>query len=104
MNQIKHKKLLTQVLFASLTCDNQNKLEHYVGKHESVLLSQKEDCQSLLPDFGIDHFSIRTKAKIENIMNKPLVSFSLEAVKPLQSQYKQIKKYQTIIPTVCNFE
>ena len=63
-------------------------------KHESetVLLSQKEDCHTILPDFGNDQFSARNNGERENI-SMPIDSYCFQTVKPLQSQYKKpIKK------------
>ena len=53
--ELKHKPLPPQLRFA-MSHDNQFKLVHCLVKHETVLLTQKEDCHPILVDFGNDQF------------------------------------------------
>ena len=95
LNQLKHKQLLPQPISATLTYDNQNKLVHYSVKIETVRPSQKDDCRPFLGDFENGLFSFRKIDKRENIQNKPLDSFSFEALKPIQSQNKKLVRKNT---------
>ena len=79
---------------------NQIHAVHYLVKHDAVQPSQKDDCHPILVDYGNDQFSIRINDNGENVIVKPLDSFSFEAVKPFQQQYKppvkKIKSYFTM--------
>ena len=57
---MKHKQLPPQVLFATLTHDDQIKLKpvHYLVKDETVLPSLEDDCHPGLAHFGKDQFPI----------------------------------------------
>ena len=93
MIHLKDMQLLHQIHFATVTHDYQIKPVHSLVKHEIVLPSQKDDCHLILAEFGNNQFSIRNNDPGANIIVKPVDSFSLEAVKPIQSQYKKpIKK------------
>jgi len=78
LNQLKHKKLLPQIQFATLTHDNQIKFVHYPVKYETVLPSQKDEYPLTTADFGNNKLSISINDKGENI----IVKLSFEAVKP----------------------
>ena len=71
-----------------MTHANQIKFVHYLVKHETVLPSQKDDCNPNLADIGNHHFSFRMKDKRENIITKPQGSIFFEAVKPLKLKIK----------------
>ena len=61
LNLVKHKQLPPQVLFATLTYDDQIKLKRVncLVKHETVLPSLKDDCHPGLAHFANDQFPIR---------------------------------------------
>ena len=93
LSLLKHQQLPPQIHFSTLTHDNQITTVHYLVQHENVLLSQKDDCHPILVDFGNDQFCSHINDRGANIVFKPLVAFSFEAVQPFQSQYrKPIKK------------
>ena len=71
-NQLKHKNLPPQVHFATLTPDNQNNPVQSLVKQDTVIPSQKDDCQPILADFGNDLFSFRIEDTGNNITIKPL--------------------------------
>ena len=58
---MKHKKLPPQVLFATLTHDDQIKLKpvNCLVKYETVLPSLKDDCHPGVPHFGNNQIPIR---------------------------------------------
>ena len=70
MNHVKHKQLPPQVLFATLTHDDQIKLKQVNGlvKHETVLPSLKDDCQPGLTHFGNDQFPFRKDREREKLL------------------------------------
>ena len=86
-----------QYHFATLTHDKQTKRVQYLVKLESALLSQKDDCHHILADFGNNQISYRINDTEENIIFKLLDSFSFQAVKPFQYQYKKPNKKKTKI-------
>ena len=88
LHQLKHKQLPPQIEFAVMNQTNQSHPVHYLVTHETVQLSQKDDCHSISADYGNDQFSIRNNNKGEDVIVKPLDSFSFKAVKPFQQQYK----------------
>ena len=57
-----------------------------------MLPSQNDDCHPVIADIKNDQFAIRTFDKLERILAEPLVLFSLDAFKPVQSQQKLITK------------
>ena len=61
LNHVKHKQLPPQVLFATLTFDDQIKSKpvHYLVKHETVIPLLEDDCHPVLAHFGNDQFPIR---------------------------------------------
>ena len=89
LNQLKLKKILSQIPFAAQTYDNQIKPVRNSVKHETLLPSQKTDSHPISVVFGIDCFSIRNKGKREKILVQTLDSFSFEAVKLFQNQFKE---------------
>ena len=91
INQLKHKKT-PQIDFAILQNDNLKPV-HYLIKHEEILPHQKHDSHPILADYGTDQFSIRINDKGNNIIVKPLQSFSFKSVTPFQTNFKTpIKK------------
>ena len=92
LNQLKHKQLPPQNDFALLQ-DNTLKPVHYLIKHEEILPHQKHDSHPILADYGTDQFSIRINDKGNDIVVKPLQSFSFKSITPFQTKFKKpIKK------------
>ena len=87
INQLKQKQLPPQIDFAKLH-HNTLKTVHYLIEHEEVLPHQKHDSHPKLADIGTDQFSIRIKDKGNDIVVKPLNSFSFKSVTPFQSKVK----------------
>ena len=87
INQLKHKHLPPQIDFTIL---QNNKLQpvHYLIKHEEVLPHQKHDSHPILADYGTDQFSLRINDKGNDIIVKPLNSFSFNAITPFQTKFK----------------
>ena len=92
LNQLKHKQLPSQIDFALL----QNctlKPVPYLIKHEEILPHQTHDSHPILADYGTDQFSIRIDDEGNDIVVKPLHSFSFKSVTPFQTKFKTpIKK------------
>ena len=66
---------------------------HYLIKHEEILPHQKHDSHPILADYGTDQFSIRINDKGNDIVVKPLQSFSFKSITPFQTKFKTpIKK------------
>ena len=56
---------------------------------------EKHDSHPILADYGTDHFSIRINDKGNDIVVKPLQSFSFQSVTTFQTKIKTpIKKEQ----------
>ena len=92
LNQLKHKQLPPQTDFAILQ-NHTLKPVHYLIKHEEILPHQKHDSHPILADYGTDQFSIRNNDKGNNVIVKPLQSFSFTSVTPFQTKFKTpIKK------------
>ena len=92
LNQLKHKQLPPQIDFALLQ-NGTLKPVHYLIKHEEILPHQKHDSHPILADYGTDQFSIRINDKGNDIVVKPLQSFSFKSVTPFQTKFKTpIKK------------
>ena len=87
LNQLKHKHIPPQIDFALLQ-DNTLKPVHYLIKHEEILPHQKHDSHPILADYGTDQFSIRINDKGNDIIVKPLQSFSFKSVTPFQTKFK----------------
>ena len=90
LNQLKHKHLPPQIDFALLQ-DNTLKPVHYLIKHEEILPHQKHDSHPIL-DYGTDQFSIRINDKRNDIVVKPLQSFSFKSITPFQTKFKTPSK------------
>ena len=66
---------------------------HYLIKHKETPPHQKHDSNPILADYGTDQFSIRIVDKGNDIVVKPLQSFSFKSVTPFQTKFKTpIKK------------
>ena len=92
LNQLKHKQLPPQIDFALLQ-NGIPKPVHYLIKHEEILPHQKHDSHPILADYGTDQFSVRINDKGNNIIVKPLQSFSFKSITPFQTKFKTpIKK------------
>ena len=92
LNQLKHKQFPPQIDFALLQ-NGTLKPVHYLIRHEKILPHQKHDSHPILADYGTYHFSIRINDKGNNIVVKPLQSFSFKSVTPFQTKFKTpIKK------------
>ena len=87
LNQLKHKHLPPQIDFALLQ-DNTLKPVHYLIKHEEILPHQKHDSHPILADYGTEQFSIRINDKGNDIVVKPLQSFSFKSITPFQTKFK----------------
>ena len=87
LNQLKHKQLPSQIDFALLQ-NGTIKPVHYLIK----LPHQKHDSHPILADYGTDQFSIRINDKGNDIVVKPLQSFSFKSVTPFQTKFKTPRK------------
>ena len=95
LNQLKHKQLPPQIYFALLQNGTLTlqKPVHYLIKHEEILPHQKHDSHPILADYGTDQFSIRINNKGNDIIVKPLQSFSFKSITSVQTNFKTtIKK------------
>ena len=92
LNQLKHKQLPPQIDFALLQNGTLQHV-HYLIKHEEKLPHQKHDSHPILADYGTDQFSIRINDKGNDIVVKPLHSFSFKYVTTFQTKFNTpIKK------------
>ena len=92
INQLKHKQLSPQIDFAILQNDTPKPV-YYLSKHEEIIPHQKHDSHPILADYGTDQFSIRINDKGNDIIIKPLQSFSFKSVTSFQTKFKTpIKK------------
>ena len=91
LNQLKHKQLPPQIDSALLQ-DGTLKPVHYLIKHEEILPHQKHDSRPILADYGTDQFSIRINGKGNDIVVKPLQSFSFKSVTTFQTKFKTPQK------------
>ena len=91
INQLKPKQLPPQIDFAILQNDTLKPV-HYQIKHEEKLPHQKHDSHPILADHGTDQFSIRINDKGNDIVFKPLQSFSIKYVTPFQTKFKTPNK------------
>ena len=90
-NQLKHKQLPPQIDFALLQ-DGTLKPVHYLIKHEEFLPHQKHDSHPILAEYVTDQFSIRINDKGNDIVVKPLQSFSFKFITPFQTKFKTLIK------------
>ena len=90
--ELKQKQLPPQVLFATLTHDDQIKFKtvNCLVKHETVLPSLKDDCHSGLAHFGNDQILIGIDNEGEYKVIKTQDSFSFYAVQSIQ--VRSVKK------------
>ena len=91
LNQLKHKQFPPQMEFAIIKNDEIIPV-HYLVKHEEVKSTQIHDSHPILADYGDDQFSIRINDKGNDIIVKPLDSFSFKAIVPFQNKYKKPSK------------
>ena len=96
INQLKHKHLPSQIDFAILQ-NNTLKPVHYLIKHEDVLPHQNHDSHSILAEYGPDQFSLRINDNGNDIIVKPLNSFSFTAITPFNQNSKHLSKFKTPI-------
>ena len=97
LNQLKPKQLPPQIDFALLQ-DGTLKPVHYLTEHEEILPHQKHDSHPILADYGTDQFSIRINDKRNDLVVKPLQSFSFKSIPPFQTKFKTpIKKNKKTI-------
>ena len=87
LNELKHKQLPPQIDFALLQ-NGTLKPVHYLNKHEEILPHQKQDSRPILADYCTDQFSFRINDKGNDIVVKPLQSFSFKSVTPFQTKFK----------------
>ena len=85
-DQLKHKQLPPQIDFAIIQ-NNSLTPFHYLLQHEEILRHQKHDFHSILVDYGTDQFSIRITEQGNDIIVKPLDSFSFKSIIPFQNEY-----------------
>ena len=96
LNQLKHKQLPSQIDFALLQ-DYTLKPVHYLIKDEEILPHQKHDSHPILAYYGTDQFSIRINDKGNDIVVKPLQSFSFKSATSFQTKFKTpIKNNKTL--------
>ena len=90
LNYVKHKQIPPQILFATLTHDDQMKLKpvHCFFENETVLPSLKTDCHPGLAHFRNDQFPTRDHNEAEKNVIKTLDFFSFVAVHPVQVPLK----------------
>ena len=91
INQLKHKQLPQEIDFAILQNDTLKPV-HYLNKHEEILPHQKHDSHPILADYGADQISIRINDKGNDIVVKPIQSFSFKSVTPFQRSSKHLIK------------
>ena len=86
LNHVKHKQLHPQVLFATLTHDDQINFTpvNCLVKHETVLPSLKGDYHPGPAHFGNHQFAMRNDKEVEKNVVKKLESFFFDAVQPIQ--------------------
>ena len=101
LNQLKHKQLSPQIDFALLQ-NGTLKPVHYLIKHEEILPHQKHDSHPILADYGTDQFSIRINDKGNDIVIKPLQSFSIKSKTPFQTKFKTPIKKRTTKPSISS--
>ena len=94
IHQLRHKQLPPQIDF-SIMKDKQPKPVQYLVKHEEIKYNQKNDCHTMLDNYGEDQFSNRMNNKGEDIHIKPLDSFFFQSIVPFESKYKRPTKNQT---------
>ena len=86
LNLVKHKQLPPQVLFATLTHDDQIKLKRVncLVKQETVLPPLKDDCHPGLAHFRNDQFPFGNDNEVKKIVVKTMESFLFDAMQPIQ--------------------
>ena len=94
LSQLKHKQLPPKIDFALLQNGTLQPV-HYLIKHEEILPHQKHDSHPILADYGTDQFSMRINDKGNDIVVKPLQSFSFKSVTPFQTNSKHLLKRTT---------
>ena len=88
---MKHKQLPSQIDFAIIQ-DCIPKPVRYLIKHEELLPHQKHASHPILAEYGTDQFSKSINDKGNDIVVKPLYSFSLKSVTPFQTKFKTTVK------------
>ena len=87
LNQLKHRQLPPQIDFAILQNNTSTHVD-YLIEHEERLPHQKHDSHPILADYGRDQFSICINDKRNDIIVKPLDSFSFKSTIPVQNKLK----------------
>ena len=87
LNQLKYKQLPPQIHFFTIQNSSLTPVR-YLKQHEETLPHQKHDSHPILADYGTDQFSIRINDKSNDIIVKPLDSFSFISIIPFQNKYK----------------
>ena len=93
LNKLKHKQLPSHINFALLQ-NGTLKPVHYLIKHEEILPHQKHGSHTILADYGTDQVFIRINDKGNDIVVKPLHSFSFKSVTPFQNPSSTISLAQ----------
>ena len=81
---MKHKQFPPQIDFAILQYSTLKPV-HYLIKHAEVLPHQKHDSHPILADYGTYQFSTRNIDRGNDIIVKPLNSFSFKSITPFQT-------------------
>ena len=87
LNQLKHKQLPPQIVFAILQ-NNSLTPVHYLKQHDEKLPHQKNDSHPILADYGTNQFSIGKNDKGNDTIVKPLDSFFFKYIIPFQNKCK----------------
>ena len=98
INQLKHKQLPPPIDSAILQIDTLKPV-HYLIKHGEILPHQNHDYHPILADYGTDQFSIRINDKGNDIVVKPIRSFSFKSVTPFKQNSKHLVKRTTKLST-----
>ena len=86
LSHVKRKQLPPQILFATLTHDDQIKFKpvQYLVKRETALPSMNDDCHPSLAQLGNNQFPICNDREVEkNVVHTP-ESYLFDAVQPIQ--------------------
>ena len=95
INQLNHKQLPPQVNSAVLQ-NSTLKPVPYLINHQEIFPHQKNDSHPTLADYGSDQLSIRINDKGNDIILKPLNSFSFKFVSLFQTKFETPLEKQLI--------
>ena len=91
LSHVKRKQIPPQVLFATLTHDDQSKVKpvHCLVKRETVLPSLKVDCHPGVAHFRNDQLTNGNDNEGEKNVIETLDSFPFDAVQPIQVAFRK---------------